>query len=237
MPNNTFTLSKSRYIRGLQCHKSLWLYTYEKDLREESDAMKAIFKQGENVGEVARDIFPCGVLIPFPGVEFDDQIRMTQKALKTAKVIYEATFSYGGVLVKADIMRKVGRSWELYEVKASNGVKDVYLDDIAVQFYVISGSGVKVSKAFVTHLNNEYVRKGELDVQALFTSVDVTAEIKAKQAEIITEIEKQQKMLAVKKCLRQISARTGPNHIPVTLRNTAGSIYLKILFSIWPATE
>lgn len=198
MPKKTFTLSKSRYIRGLQCHKSLWFYTHRKKLRKESDAAKAAFQQGNEVGECARDIFPSGTFIEFKNVPFNVQISETQKALKTAKVIYEATFSYGGVLVRADIMRKVGRSWELYEVKASNEMKDVHLDDIAVQYYVISGSGVKVSKAFVTHLNKDYVRKGELDVQALFLSEDITADIKAKQAAVKTEIEKQQKMLAGK---------------------------------------
>lgn len=199
MAKKTYTLSKSRYIRGLQCHKSLWLYTHEPpELRKVSKSATASFQQGNEVGAQAHKIFPGGTFIEFDGVPFDVQIRETQKALKTSKVIYEATFCYGGVLVKADIMRKVGRSWELYEVKASNDVKDVHLDDVAVQYYVISGSGVPISKTFVTHLNREYVRKGNLDVQALFVSEDVTAEIKAKQAKINKEIEKQQKMLAGK---------------------------------------
>ncbi len=199
MAKRKFTLSKSRYIRGLQCHKSLWLYTHEPpELRNVSKSAMASFQQGNEVGAQAHNIFPGGTFIEFDGVPFDVQISETQKALKKAKVIYEATFSYGGVLVKADIMRKVGRNWELYEVKASNDVKDVHLDDVAVQYYVISGSGVPISKVFVTHLNKEYIRKGDLDVQALFTSEDVTADIKAKQAGIKTEIEKQQKMLAGK---------------------------------------
>jgi len=200
MTKKTFTLSKSRYIRGLQCLKSLWLYKHEPpELRNVSKSAMASFQQGNEVGECAHKIFPGGTFINFKDVPFDEQISQTQKALKTAKVIYEATFSYGGVLVKADIMRKVGRSWELYEVKATNEVKDVHRDDAAVQYYVISGSGVKISKTFVTHLNKEYLRKGELDVQALFILEDVTADIKAKQAGITAEIERQQKMLAGKK--------------------------------------
>jgi hypothetical protein len=198
MAKKTFSLSKSRYTRGLQCHKSLWLYTHEPKLRVESNSMKAVFQQGHNVGDVARDIFPGGILIPFDGVKLDEQISMTLKALKTAKVIYEAAFSFGGVFVKADIMRKVGRSWELYEVKASGEVKDIYKDDVAVQYYVITGSGVPISKAFVTHLNKKYVRKGSLDVKELFESHDVTTDVKEKQAGIKKEIAGQQKMLAGK---------------------------------------
>lgn len=197
MPKKTFTLSKSRYIRGLQCHKSLWLRTHKPDLLEESKATLASFRQGDKVGELARDIFPGGVLIPF-SVSFDEQISLTLKALKTAKVIYEATFSYGGVLVRADLMRKVGRNWELYEVKSSNKVKDNHPDDVAVQYYVISGSGVPISKTFVTHLNNEYVRKGPLDINQLFYSHDVTAVVKEKQDDVKKDIANQLKMLAGK---------------------------------------
>ncbi|MDR3500967.1 MAG: DUF2779 domain-containing protein [Legionella sp.] len=195
MPKEPYTLSKSRFIRGLQCYKSLWLYTHQRDLRKISKSTLASFQQGDNVGEKAREIFPDGEFIPFDGVSFEEQISRTQKALKTAKVIYEAAFSYGGVFVKADIMRKVARGWELYEVKASCKVTDVFLDDIAVQYYVISGSGVSISKAFITIINNEYVRKGALDTKSLFISENVTADVKEMQAEIKKEIGKQQKVL------------------------------------------
>ncbi|MDD2899816.1 MAG: DUF2779 domain-containing protein [Desulfuromonadaceae bacterium] len=198
MAKKPFTLSKSRYIRGLQCHKSLWLYTHDRDLQEVSKSATASFQQGDEVGAIARNIFPKGKFIAFDNMSFEEQISETQKALKKEKVIYEAAFSYGGVFVKADILRKVGGSWELYEVKACNSRKDVHLDDIAIQHYVITGSGVPISKAFLTHLNKEYTRDGELDVQALFTSEDVTDEIKAKQEAIKAEIGRQQKMLAGK---------------------------------------
>lgn len=198
MPKKSFTISKSRYIRGLQCHKSLWLYTHKRELREESSATLATFKQGHDVGELARDIFPGGVLIPFEGVSFADQISMTLKAMKTAKVIYEAAFCHDGVFVKADILRKVSRGWELYEVKSSCKITDVYLNDIAVQHYVITSSGVPIRKAFVTYLNKKYVRKGNIDIAALFISQDVTADINERQPEIKKEISRQQKMLGGK---------------------------------------
>jgi hypothetical protein len=198
MPKNTFTISKSRYTRGLQCHKSLWLRTHKPDLREESKAILASTSQGNEVGVQAQKFFPKGKLIPFDGVSFAEQIRMTQETMTTAKVIYEAAFSYDGVFVKADIMRKVASGWELYEVKSSGEVKDEHLDDVAVQYHVIAGSGLTLSKVFVTHLNKEYVREGALDLKQLFKSEDVTAVVKEKQAEIKKEIARQIKMLAGK---------------------------------------
>lgn len=193
-----YTLSKSRVIRGLQCHKSLWLYTHIPELRLESDEAKIIFAQGNDIGELAQDLYPNGYLIPFDNVSIDDQLKMTQKALATQNVIYEAAFSYNGVFIKADILRKTSRGWYLYEVKSSSEVKDVYLDDVAVQYHVITGSGVNITKAFVVHINTAYVRLGDLNLQELFVENNVTREILDRQDAIIKEIGKQQKMLTRK---------------------------------------
>ncbi|MEA3434027.1 MAG: hypothetical protein U9R13_05550 [Campylobacterota bacterium] len=46
------TLSKSQYIRGLQCHKSLWLYKNRPELRDAPDyAQESLFNTGHSVGE------------------------------------------------------------------------------------------------------------------------------------------------------------------------------------------
>lgn len=195
MPKNTITLSKSRYIKGIQCHKSLWLATHKPELREESEAAKQAFEQGLAVGECAQKLFPGGETIHFDGRSYDDQVQQTQSALTTAKVIYEAAFMHNGVFVKADIMRKVRGGWELYEVKGSSKVKDIYLDDTAVQYHVIAGSGIKISKMFVVHLNTSYSRKGELDYSKLFSLCDVTSQVLERQAQVKKEITKQKRML------------------------------------------
>lgn len=167
-------------------------------MQKVSKQAQASFRQGNEAGELARDLFPGGVLIPYDGLSYDEQLQMTQKAMKTAKVIYEAAFSHDGVFIKADVLRKVRLGWELYEFKASTKVKDVYLDDVAVQYHVITGAGVTIKKAFVGHLNNSYVRKGALDLDALFVRMDVTAEAKERQATVKKEIAEQKKVLAGK---------------------------------------
>lgn len=199
MANKNYTLSKSRYMKGLQCHKALWLVTHRPELREESEAATQAFAQGHKVGELAQDIFPGGVLIPFDDLTFDEQLQRTSLALAKAKVIYEAAFMHNGVFVKADIIRKVRGGWELYEVKGSSKVKDIYLDDTAVQYHVISGAGLTVTKAFVVHLNTSYCRKGKLDLNKLFTCHEVTKEVLERQANVKKEITRQEKMLCGKK--------------------------------------
>ena len=182
-------------MKGLQCHKALWLSTYNPELRGESEATSQAFSQGLKIGELARDNFPDGVPIPYDGFSFDEQVQETQKALVKAKVIYEAAFMHNGLFVKADILRKVRGGWELYEVKGSSKVKDAYLDDTAVQYHVITGSGLTVTKAFVVHLNSSYRRDGSLDLDKLFTRQNVTDEVLERQVGIKKEIAAQKRML------------------------------------------
>lgn len=69
MPEKSYTLSKSRYIQGLQCHKSLWLYTHKRELLDEEDAgTTARFSDGHRVGELAQNLYPGGVIVPYDGL-------------------------------------------------------------------------------------------------------------------------------------------------------------------------
>lgn len=200
-------LSKSLYIRGLQCHKSLYLEKLYRDLKGEAATKlkaettaetRARFDTGNMVGEAARDLFPEGVLVPYietaNGVA--EQLRLTREAMKNgAKVIYEASFQYDDIFVKVDILHKGSRGWEIYEVKAGTKLDPVYVDDAALQYYVLAGAGLKVGKVCISHINGGYVRKGALDVQKLFTSEDITKQVKEKQPFVIEQLKKQRRML------------------------------------------
>jgi hypothetical protein len=68
-PKGFFYLSKSQFIRGLQCPKSLCLYKTQPDLRDQvSQAQEAIFQAGTDVGIVAQGLFPGGMVIPYDGL-------------------------------------------------------------------------------------------------------------------------------------------------------------------------
>ena len=57
-----YKLSKSTFIRGLQCEKSLYLYKHHYNLKDPvSPQLQAIFNQGHRVGELAQGLFPGGV--------------------------------------------------------------------------------------------------------------------------------------------------------------------------------
>jgi hypothetical protein len=169
-------LSKSQFIRGLQCPKSLYLYKTQPDLRDPvSQAQEAIFRVGTDVGVVAQGIFPGGKVIPYDGMSLDDQLKLTKNEISVGTpVLYEPAFEFDKVFVKADILRKVDDQWDLYEVKGSTGIKEVYLKDIALQYYVLKNSGLPIRKAYLVYINNQYVRNGALDLDQLFLLEDVT---------------------------------------------------------------
>ena len=190
-------LSKSLFLRGLQCHKSLYLEKYHPDLRDEiPPSTEALFQRGHEVGFVAQDLFPGGIEIPYEGLSHKQQLEMTKSEIsKGTTTLYEAAFSDDDIFVKVDILHKGRKGWEIYEVKGSTGLKDVHIPDAAIQYRVLAGAGISVSKVFIVHINNEYVRKGDIDVSELFTLEDVTKSVREIQTIINNELRKQRKML------------------------------------------
>lgn len=194
-------LSKSLYTRGLQCSKSLWLKKYKKDVLTPPDTQsKAIFETGDKVGALACQLFPDGNEIPFEGTTFDEKIALTKKWMDEGiKNIYEATFNYDEVLVMVDILHiNNDGSVEINEVKSSTEVKDVYLHDASIQYYVLNGLGFNVKKTNIVHINNKYVRGDELEIDKLFSIINVSDEVLELQDDIPTYLQYFQKQLSDK---------------------------------------
>ena len=179
------TLSKSQYIRGLQCFKSLWLYKKRPELRIKPDTVQeALFQGGYEVGDMAKKLFPGGVEIAFDPNDFDGMIRKTRRLIdEGAEVVYEAAFKEKGIFAMADILVKEEDGWAFYEVKSSTSVKAYHLDDAAVQWYALSHV-LPLKRACLVHIDNGYVRKGELEPKKLLKIVDITDEALSRQQAI-----------------------------------------------------
>lgn len=190
------TLSKSQYIRGLQCHKSLWLYKNKPELRDTpNQAQESLFNTGFDVGDLAKQLFPNGVEIEFDSSNFDGMVAKTKELINNGcEVIYEATFKENGIFAMADILVKNQDSWDIYEVKASTNVKEYHLNDASVQWYSLSNA-IKLNKVYIVHINNSYERIGDLDIQNLFSIVDITEEVQNRQYQIPFNIEQMDLML------------------------------------------
>ena len=178
-------LSKSSFIRGVQCEKMLYLDKHHSDLREESSVSKeAIFEQGTNVGLLAQDLFKGGYdASPDDYSRISKSLINTQKAIENGEsIIYEATFEYNGLLSAIDILVKENNQWKAYEVKSSSSVSDTYVIDAAVQYYTIVNSGLELSDISLVLINSEYVRKGEIDLNDFFKIISVKNEVLNQQS-------------------------------------------------------
>jgi len=197
-------LSKSLFIKGLQCPKSLYLFKTQPELRGEiSESQEAIFSQGTEVGIVAQGLFLGGKEIPYEGLSHDEQLKLTQAEIdRGTAILYEPVFTFDKIFIKADILQKNRKGWDLFEVKATTKIKDkevykdVYIDDIALQYYVLQKSGLPIRKAFLVFINNQYVKNGDLDLNQLFLKEDVTKKALEKQGYVRKEIKKLRKALA-----------------------------------------
>ncbi|TLM69259.1 MAG: DUF2779 domain-containing protein [Deltaproteobacteria bacterium] len=191
-------LSKSSFVKGLQCHKQLFMYKNHPELTDPVDAaQQAVFDTGHNVGELATRLFPGGQGIPHEEVDFTRQVELTKEWIKAGMTtIYEAAFAAGGVFARIDILHRGLDGWEIYEVKSSTKVKDVYLSDIAVQYYALEKAGLKVSRACLVTLNSDYRRQGELEIDKLFTIHDLTESTRERQPLIVSQVRAMEEMLA-----------------------------------------
>ena len=173
------TLSKSRFLAGLQCPLRLWYQCYNRDFASEvSPAQQAVFDTGHEVGRLATELYPEGILIEEDHLHHKEAIQSTLKAMDNPNVpeIYEGGFIHDGVRVRVDILEKLGNGrWNLIEVKSSTSEKDIYLPDVAVQYHVLKGSGLDIDKVILMHLNNQYAYDGKnIRLEQLFSRTDIT---------------------------------------------------------------
>ena len=165
------TLSKSTFLRGSQCKKSLYLNWHHPELKDKvAEMQQAIFSQGTETGKLARKLFPggtdAGIYVPD---NYSKSIALTSQLISEgAYIIYEAGFSFNGLHCFVDILVKDETGWKAYEVKSSTQVKQVNLLDAAFQYYVITNCGLELADIYLIVLNTAYERTGELDLNQLF---------------------------------------------------------------------
>ena len=173
-------LSKSTFIRGTQCEKSLYLYKHHYNLKDPTpSSLQAVFDQGTNIGILAQELFLNGV-----DASPENHFKMVESVGKTLQfisqgetIIYEATFLYDDVLAALDILVKDEDGWKAYEVKSSTKVSETYIKDAAIQYYTITNSGIELKDISIVYINNQYVKNGEIDINELFTIESVLDQV------------------------------------------------------------
>ena len=135
-------LSKSKYIRGLQCDRALWLDVYNPRIARYSVEQMRRFDRGREYEYAFKDTFPEGIDISAElKRNVDAYPSLTAQFLDREEEVdlFEAGFLFDDVLVLADVVhRNADGSLDIYEVKSGNVLSDTYKRDAALQHYVIS---------------------------------------------------------------------------------------------------
>ncbi len=176
-------ISKTTFLEFLFCAKNIWLKIHKPDLAhmfQLSDFEKQLMEQGNEVDKYVQKIFPDGVV----------------GDAKTEGTFFQPTFETDGFLVRCDVLEydKKNKNWNLYEVKATNSIKENgglrdHIDDITFQASVLRRAGLNVGKYFLITLNKEYVRWGDIEPEKLFAKEDVTEKVLLKLPEIEAQME------------------------------------------------
>lgn len=167
-------LSKSKYLSGLQCEKRLWLGINDPDKASKTpEYQQRLFDQGKEVGICARRYFEEGYLIDKDRLKIYECVEETRDAIARGEsIIFEGTFFYDNTYIMSDIIKKnEDESWDSIEVKSATGIKDEYIPDLAVQKYVLEGSGLKINGTWIMYINRKCVYP---DLSNLFVIKDVS---------------------------------------------------------------
>jgi hypothetical protein len=179
------SLTKYPFIAATRCEKSLWLNYFSPELKTPvTTEQQMVMDKGTAVGNFAWNLFPDGIDVSQGNTLFGKKLfDATQKAMEEdQQVFYEAGFETvcKRMNCKVDILIRSERSSKLIEVKSSTSIKEPqHILDLAFQYYVLTNSNYNGPKieVYIAHLNKEYIREEELDIDDLFIVENVTRRI------------------------------------------------------------
>jgi hypothetical protein len=138
---------------------------------------------GDQIGQLAHNLFPGGVLVEAGAREHMDAILETKKLMADPAVtaIFEAAFEHADVHVRVDVLERLaGSGWGLREVKAASRLKGVYIEDAAIQRWVVEGSGVQLDSVELIHVNSGFERgHGDIAWDEFFSRIEISDEMGA----------------------------------------------------------
>jgi hypothetical protein len=175
-------LSKSKYIRGLQCDRALWLDVFNPRLARYTAEQMRRFDRGREFEYAFKDTFPNGIDISAElkrNVDAYPELTAMYLDKEEEVDLFEAGFLYDDVLVLADVVHKNSDgTLDIYEVKSGTTLSDTYRRDAALQHYVISHC--REVHSFSVVYNGADGANGSNG----FNVVELTEELAAQHAEI-----------------------------------------------------
>lgn len=105
------------------------------------------------------------------------------------RLLYQQNFEDGPYHTRIDFLihDTLSNTYDLIEAKSSTGLdKAKHLPDLAFQLAILQ-KHLEVSRCYVLHLNKDYRRDGELELDKLFILADVTDDVKNTTLDVILD--------------------------------------------------
>jgi len=200
-----------------------WLKKHNKKILPETPPeLQRRFDEGNLFETYAEQLFPDGVRLGFSN--YNEYLSLPERTLQELQngtgTIFQGRFEADNLTCIIDVLQRVeGDTYDLFEIKASTKAKEEHFHDLAFQTIVLEGSGLSIRNIAVVHVNNEYVRDGEIDIKELTGVSDITEEVREK-----IEVTKEN----IEKALKTIALPSMPDPSPKHVRLSAFKEWMEI---------
>jgi hypothetical protein len=178
------TLTKSEYMLYLRHPAWLWLKKQQKHvLPATAEGTQDLFDAGHEFETYAEKLFPNAVKLGFNN--YEEYQHLPEKTLlaigeDTIGAVLQGRLESNNLTCIFDVLERVsGNTFDLIEIKSSTHAKPEHEYDLAFQTVVLEDSGIEIRNVSIIHVNNNYVRIGEIDPIQITTKVDVTNAVKS----------------------------------------------------------
>lgn len=171
----TKIISKTDYMRYLECPLYGWLAKHNRELLEDGENLTMML--GQETEKLAHGLFGKGLEVKS---YYEAGSKETQDLIdKGETIIYQAQAMTDKFLARADILVKKQDGWHLYEVKSATSFENHqanYIHDVSFQTHVFKLAGIELKSMNLIYVNNQYVldKKKGLDIEKLFIVKDLT---------------------------------------------------------------
>lgn len=182
-------LTKTDFIQYLNCPESLWLLKNKPEAYEKGEFslfLEKLIKEGYEVEEYAKSLFPGGIDLPENSTP-----EFTKQQLTTGNsVFFQPSFlTDKGVFARIDVLEKLpDDTYHIYEIKSASSIKKGKLEDACFQKYVLTECAYTVSKVSIIHLKKEYIKHGNIVPSELLDIVEVTESVDKIYSAIVNDI-------------------------------------------------
>ena len=149
-------VTKTDYMRGMQCPKMLWLDKHKPEEKVIPPEVQERLDEGNRFGDSAKGMFgPFAEATTYRDdgrLNYAAMIAKTEECIRNGTpVICEAAFRYYGNYCAVDILKKVEGGYEFYEVKNCGTVEDQFVKDVGFQRYIVTRNGIRLKKCFIVY--------------------------------------------------------------------------------------